>query len=236
MPAGRPEGLPGLPSSTRASCVSASTPVPGRLRRPCRRRPGVGRDLGPGAMFASLTTPADSPDRPLPRELGNKFALVLLHLPTGAMSPLDRLQEVHRRKQHIKDSPEVIITSTVAEGIGRLHAVEQPLVDFFAGKVIGVTTNVIGPREPRYLAGAEVTGVLGWAPGSGRQTLGGVDLQLRRDGAHRVQGGRRRGARSRATRRARRGRDRVAAAGSRRRVSRPLPPAPRRRPGGRAGR
>ena len=29
-----------------------------------------------------------------------------------------------------------------------------------------------GPREPRYLAGVEVTGVLGWVPGSGGQTLG----------------------------------------------------------------
>jgi WS/DGAT/MGAT family acyltransferase len=139
-----------------------------------------------GALSRYLATVDESVDRlttmvpvnirpagqPLPRELGNKFALVMLHLPTGAMSPLERLQEVHHRMEDIKDSPEVIITSAVAEGIGRLHAVEQPLVDFFAGKAIGVTTNVIGPREPRYLAGAEVTGVLGWVPGSGRQTLG----------------------------------------------------------------
>jgi diacylglycerol O-acyltransferase len=112
------------------------------------------------------------PDQPLPRELGNKFALVMLHLPTADMSPLQRLAEVHRRMEHIKHSPEVLITSVMAEGIGHLHAVEKPLVDFFAGKAIGVTTNVVGPREPRYLAGVEVTGVLGWVPGSGGQTLG----------------------------------------------------------------
>jgi hypothetical protein len=35
-----------------------------------------------------------------------------------------------------------------------------------------VTTNVIGPREPRFLAGTRVAGVLGWVPGSGRQTVG----------------------------------------------------------------
>ena len=73
---------------------------------------------------------------------------------------------------HIKQSPEVFITSAMAEGIGHLHAIEKPLVDFFAGKAIGVTTNVMGPTEPRYLAGVEVTGVLGWVPGSGGQTLG----------------------------------------------------------------
>jgi diacylglycerol O-acyltransferase / wax synthase len=111
-------------------------------------------------------------DQPLPRELGNKFALVMLHLPTAEMSVLQRLDEVHRRMAHIKHSPEVFITSAMAEGIGHLHAIEKPLVDFFAGKAIGVTTNVMGPTEPRYLAGVEVTGVLGWVPGSGGQTLG----------------------------------------------------------------
>ncbi len=112
------------------------------------------------------------PDEPLPRELGNTFALVMLHLPTGEMTPLHRLEEVHRRMEQIKHSPEVLITTAVAEGIGHLHGIDKPLVDFFAGKAIGVTTNVIGPKQPRYLAGVEVTGVLGWVPGSGGQTLG----------------------------------------------------------------
>ncbi len=112
------------------------------------------------------------PDRPLPRELGNKFALVLLHLPTGDLGPLERLREVSSRMTSIKHSPESVITSAVAEGIGHLHAIERPFVDFFAGKAVGVTTNVIGPRQPRYLAGRQVAGVLGWVPGSGRQTLG----------------------------------------------------------------
>lgn len=111
-------------------------------------------------------------DEPLPRELGNKFALVMLHLPTAEMTALQRLAEVHRRMEHIKDSPEALITSAMAEGIGHLHAIDKPLVDFFAGKAIGVTTNVAGPRQSRYLAGVEVSGVLGWVPGSGGQTLG----------------------------------------------------------------
>ncbi len=112
------------------------------------------------------------PGEPLPRYLGNKFALVMLHLPTAEMSVRQRLDEVHGRMEHIKHSPEVFITSAVAEGIGHLHVIDKPLVDFFAGKAIGVTTNVAGPREPRYLAGVEVAGILGWVPGSGGQTLG----------------------------------------------------------------
>lgn len=113
------------------------------------------------------------PGQPLPRELGNRFALVMLHLPTAQMSVLERLDEVHRRMEQIKHSPEVLITTAVAEGIGHLHTpIDKPLVDFFAGKAIGVTTNVAGPREPRYLAGVELSGILGWVPGSGGQTLG----------------------------------------------------------------
>lgn len=113
------------------------------------------------------------PDQPLPRELGNKFALVMLHLPTAPMPVRERLAEVHRRMEHIKHSPEAFITTAVAEGIGHLHTpLDKPLVDFFAGKAIGVTTNVVGPREPRYLAGVELAGILGWVPGSGGQTLG----------------------------------------------------------------
>jgi hypothetical protein len=50
--------------------------------------------------------------------------------------------------------------------------VERALVDFFADKAIGVTTNVAGPTSRRLLAGVPMTGVLGWVPGSGRHTLG----------------------------------------------------------------
>lgn len=129
-----------------------------------------------GQVVDHLTTmvPVNTrpPDKPLPRELGNKFALVLLHLPTGDLHPLERLKEVSRRMNTIKHSPESLITSVVAEGIGHLYAIERPFVDYFAAKAVGVTTNVMGPREPRYLAGRKVAGVLGWVPGSGRQTLG----------------------------------------------------------------
>ena len=35
-----------------------------------------------------------------------------------------------------------------------------------------MTTNVPGPTMPRYLAGTRIGGLLGWVPGSGRQTVG----------------------------------------------------------------
>ncbi|WP_030482473.1 wax ester/triacylglycerol synthase family O-acyltransferase [Nocardioides aequoreus] len=110
---------------------------------------------------------------PLPRELGNRFALVLLLLPSGLAGAVERLEETKRRMDRIKRSPEPVITFAMIQGIGRLgRRLSRLLVTFFAGKASGVTTNVPGPREPRYLAGTRITSLLGWVPGSGDQTLG----------------------------------------------------------------
>jgi diacylglycerol O-acyltransferase len=110
---------------------------------------------------------------PLPRELGNRFALVVLLLPSGLTTADDRLAETKRRMDRIKRSPEPVITFAMIQGIGLLgRRLGRGLVTFFAGKASGVTTNVPGPREPRYLAGTRITSMLGWVPGSGDQTLG----------------------------------------------------------------
>ncbi len=110
---------------------------------------------------------------PLPRELGNRFALVLLLLPSGMGTAAERLAETKRRMDQIKRSPEPVITFALIQGIGRLgRRLSRALVTYFAGKASGVTTNVPGPREPRYLAGTRITSLLGWVPGSGDQTLG----------------------------------------------------------------
>jgi WS/DGAT/MGAT family acyltransferase len=112
-------------------------------------------------------------DEPLPVELGNRFALVLLTLPSGLATPFERLAETSRRMDAIKDSPEAWLTFEMIRGIGRTGPdLERLLVDFFANKATGVTTNVPGPTRARYVAGTRVTALLGWAPESGRQTLG----------------------------------------------------------------
>ncbi len=112
-------------------------------------------------------------DEPLPDELGNRFALVVLSLPSGLTTPFERLAETSRRMSAIKHSPEAWITFGMIRGIGRTGPnLERLLVDFFANKATGVTTNVPGPQTPRYLGGSRVTAVMGWAPESGHQTLG----------------------------------------------------------------
>jgi WS/DGAT/MGAT family acyltransferase len=113
------------------------------------------------------------PGAPLPRELGNQFALVMLPLATGAGTALQRLSESKRRMDRIKGSPEATLTFGIINALGRTNRdLARLVVDFFAAKAIGVTTNVAGPRTARYLAGTKIAGVLGWVPGSGEQTVG----------------------------------------------------------------
>jgi diacylglycerol O-acyltransferase len=110
-------------------------------------------------------------DEPLPRELGNRFALVLFSLPSGFRTPFARLAETKRRMDAIKHSPEALLTFGMIRGIGRTGPdVERFLVDFFANKASGVTTNVPGPTASRFVAGTRITAMLGWAPESGDQT------------------------------------------------------------------
>jgi len=112
-------------------------------------------------------------NQPLPRELGNKFALVYLNLPTGVTQPLQRVAECKRRMDAIKVSPEALITFGLNALIGRIEPhVANPITNFFSDKTIGVTTNVVGPQTERFLAGVPIAGVVAWVPGSGRQTLG----------------------------------------------------------------
>ena len=112
-------------------------------------------------------------DQPLPRELGNKFALVFLTFPSSIQPPLERLAETKRRMDWLKRSPEAVLTFGLITAIGRTAAeLERHLVNFFADKAIGVTTNVAGPTTVRYFCGVRISGALGWVPGSGRQTLG----------------------------------------------------------------
>lgn len=107
-------------------------------------------------------------DQPLPRELGNRFGLVLLALPLLEPDPVTRLREVHRRMQEIKDSPEGAVSYGVLTAMGiSPPAVEAQLIDLFSAKASLVLTNVPGPQAPLYLGGTRMRGVLVWAPCAG---------------------------------------------------------------------
>jgi WS/DGAT/MGAT family acyltransferase len=107
-------------------------------------------------------------DRPLPRDLGNRFGLVKLALPVGIEDPLARVAEVKRHMDAIKAGHEGPIAYGLLELMGRAPpAVEARLVDYFTSKGSLVLTNVPGPRRRLRVAGTPLSGVLVWAPCAG---------------------------------------------------------------------
>jgi hypothetical protein len=107
-------------------------------------------------------------DKPVPRELGNKFGLVFLPLPVGVSGSYRRLIEVHKRMDEIKQSREGPVSYGLLSATGLTpEAVERRIVDLFSAKGTAVMTNVPGPKKPVYLAGTPVRAVLVWAPTSG---------------------------------------------------------------------
>jgi diacylglycerol O-acyltransferase / wax synthase len=127
-----------------------------------------GRDTRVNELTAVVPFNLRPLDQPLPSDLGNRFGLVYLPLPVGIEDCRARLAQVHRRMEQIKHSPEGAVSYGVLDAIGRAPVqIEKRLVDLFSTKGSAVMTNVPGPRQPVYLAGTPVRGVLVWAPCSG---------------------------------------------------------------------
>jgi WS/DGAT/MGAT family acyltransferase len=112
-------------------------------------------------------------EKPLPRDLGNHFGLIFCTLPVAVADPIERVAEVHRRMQHIKDSMEPAVSFGVLRTVGlTAPQLEKLVVDFFTAKASAVMTNVPGPRRPVWFAGHRVRRVIGWVPRSGNVGLG----------------------------------------------------------------
>ena len=111
-------------------------------------------------------------DRPVPRELGNRFGLVYLDLPVGLRTAKSRLFGVKERMDAIKSSPQGAVAYGLLEAMGQTPVqVEKVAIDVFTSRGTCVITNVPGPREHVYLAGTPVAGVLVWAPMSGSLSM-----------------------------------------------------------------
>jgi diacylglycerol O-acyltransferase / wax synthase len=105
--------------------------------------------------------------------LGNRFGLVFLSLPLGIDDPLERLFELKRRMDDLKDSQEAVVAFGILNAIGMAPGeIENIVVNIFGAKATAVMTNVPGPRQQIYFAGAPVRQMMFWVPQSGRLGLG----------------------------------------------------------------
>ena len=104
---------------------------------------------------------------------GNRFSLVYLELPVGVIDAEERLLRVKREMDRIKGSLEPAAGWLLVQGLGFLPpAVERLASSFYAAKASLVLTNVIGPRQSRYLAGSRIRQMTFWEPESGGLGVG----------------------------------------------------------------
>lgn len=105
--------------------------------------------------------------------LGNEFGLVFLELPLGIADPVERLDEVKRRMDRIKTSPEPYVFFGLLNAFGLTpKRVEEQIVNLFGTKATAVMTNVAGPTQPLRFAGTTVRRISFWVPQSGRLGMG----------------------------------------------------------------
>jgi WS/DGAT/MGAT family acyltransferase len=107
------------------------------------------------------------------RDLGNKFGLVFLTLPIGIEDPIQRLRALKCCMDSIKDTPEALATYGILGTLGSMQSwLQDVAISIFDAKGTAVMTNVAGPRQPLYLAGAPINTLMAWVPQSGRVSLG----------------------------------------------------------------
>jgi len=106
-------------------------------------------------------------------KLGNQFGLVFLDLPIGIENPVERLYAVRANMNALKGSfqPVLALGLLAAMGSGP-KALQDVLLQALSRNASSVMTNVPGPQEPLYLAGAAIESVIVWVPQSGDIGMG----------------------------------------------------------------
>jgi WS/DGAT/MGAT family acyltransferase len=108
--------------------------------------------------------------RPLEKRtasLGNNFGLVFLELPVGIDAPKARMEELIRRMNELKKSPEAFVTYATLQSIGHLpEQAQDAIIGLFRGKATFIITNVPGPRSKVPFTGQPIEDLMFWVPQS----------------------------------------------------------------------
>jgi hypothetical protein len=89
-------------------------------------------------------------------------------LPVGIEHPVERVLTVRERMNELKSGYTAVLAMALL-GLAGLapRAVQKQVIDLLARKATAVMTNVPGPQQQLYLAGAPVRQMMFWVPQSG---------------------------------------------------------------------
>jgi len=108
-----------------------------------------------------------------PDELGNFFGTVFAPLPVGIENPLERVYKIKHDMIALKQSLQPALSYGILYAAGMMpKAVQKTLLESFGNKTTAVLSNVPGPRECRYIAGARIKEQMFWVPQTGDLGLG----------------------------------------------------------------
>jgi WS/DGAT/MGAT family acyltransferase len=131
------------------------------------------RGMSPDGTNLRAAVPVNMRPPGTEKELGNQVGTVFLPLPVGIADPADRLRELKRRMDHLKGSMEPPVTFSLLKALGLVpSSVQNTLISFLGSKATVLMTNVIGPREKLYLAGAPIEELMFWVPQAGGVGVG----------------------------------------------------------------
>ena len=142
--------------------------VAGALRAYFLQKGETVRDVEVRAMIpVNLRTSRDE------GTLGNRFGLGTLSLPLHEGNPFARLFLVRSRMNELKGSYQPPLTLGILAAVGVApKVIQQQFLDILAAKASTVMTNVPGPKQPLYLAGARLDQCMFWVPQSGDIGIG----------------------------------------------------------------
>jgi len=136
------------------------TALAGALRRYLQIR----QDLPADASFRALL-PINLRPAGAEMELGNRISAVFLPLPVDIADPAERLAELKRRMDGLKNSVQPAVILGALGMFSRAPSAALTLaLRYLTSKASVLVTNVKGPQERLYLAGALLEEIMFWIP------------------------------------------------------------------------
>ena len=130
-----------------------------------RRYQQVRQDDLPADVVLRALMPVNRRPAGAEAELGNRITAVFLPLPVDIADPTERLAELKRRMDGLKGSLQPAMVLAALEMVSQApSAVLTLALSYLTSKATVLVTNVKGPQERLYLAGAPLEEIMFWIP------------------------------------------------------------------------